>query len=111
MVRDSIAVWFIVLCVLPFTAPFATCGPCGPYGTPDDITHYAVGMIEAPAVQSDDDSVVVAAERTSLAERSKLCVGVAVASFDSASVVHLILPSVALRPLTDHTPPLSILRV
>jgi hypothetical protein len=108
MVRKFAAVWLVVLCVLPFTAPFATCGTCG---TPNDTTHDAVGTIESAAVQSDDDSVVVVGERTSLAEQSRLCVGVAVASFDAASVVELILPPGASPSLTSHAPTLSILRV
>ncbi len=102
MVAKLCAVWFVLLSVLPFTAPFSAIEV-----TDFVLSHSAVDDLglTVRASQSVADDPAMVSDRSAFFFRSRLCAVVRSPSYDAIPTVPLFLPPIALPIFVANLPP------
>ena len=104
MIVKLCAIWFVLLSVLPFTAPFSTIEAADFIsGRPADGE--IVLTTQAPPIVVDD--LVMVSDRSDFAVQSRWCAVVPIASRETVPVRTLFLSLVASPTLTAKLPPAS----
>jgi hypothetical protein len=67
MVAKLSAVWLVVLCILPMTAPFSTLGSLSP------VNHQSADAVIGEPHATFDSDDVLALERSTFLQQSRLC--------------------------------------
>ena len=104
MIVKLCAMWFVLLSVLPFTAPFSTIEPA------DFISGHSPDaeiVLTTQAFPIIADDLVMVSDRSDFAVQSRWCGVVTIASYEAVPARPLFLSPVASPTLTANLPPAS----
>lgn len=101
--------WFVLLSVLPFTAPFSSIDAADFTG--NRSTHGEIGRPTTQASAGVVDGSVTVSDRSGFFSKSKLCAVVTIASLEVVAAFHQFLLPVVSTSFTAAPPRAAVLRV
>lgn len=105
MVAKICAVWFVLLSVLPFTAPFSSIDAAD--FAARGGAHGEIGLLTTQPSDAVADNSVMVSDRSGFFSKSRLCAIVTIASCDVVAAFHQFLLPAASTTFTATPPPLA----